>query len=197
MECEHCGTDTAAGRTYRFYYGPDLGDHQYRRESENQIITTTIRGRTVDGTRDMFICHRCLLAEQHETRYTPFLVVITLMIAVMTPLCALSGLPDHKNEFAILGGVLILAGIIFWLYVIRPQRLIYRAKGDKLERIVKQKEALFKQAGDRFAIRLANPGVEEFDGYFRLMKAEQKARGLICKGGYYFLTRDQYEALSR
>ena len=67
QKCRNCGRETNLGRYYNFYYGPDLGDHEYKKNTGNAITTSKVKGRKVDGIAKVFLCSRCVV-----TRFKKF-----------------------------------------------------------------------------------------------------------------------------
>jgi len=220
MICNKCFNENSLGRQFRLYFGPDLGDHQYTERRGNATITTTVKGRQLDGIADVFICNRCCnrhISEQlindvensgSVVSIFSFLITIVLLFARLFYVENLKhkGIVVDNYSFLITTPFCVLApiaisGIIFGIFYLRKkklqQKLTSLTDAELEEEIVKREKAWWGW------------GVFSFDNEETPQKFQHWCTDLAAnlhadtftgektpaKYRYFYLTEEQYKLL--
>lgn len=150
--CAQCGSETAPGALYTYYYGTFQKTEYMGRSSMRQVYR-------VGGSEDVFLCHSCVdrCAQQFARRGG----LIGLILALAVPvLIAVPDLLRGKPLVAVLPAAAVYGGIFLAVILFLYLRLRREAKKHP------------ERSGDALALRLRK-AARQREGYTRFFTREQ------------------------
>jgi hypothetical protein len=135
QNCKRCKKETGYGRVYKYYYGNELGAHNYR--YSNRI--TMVENYRIDGSGQGFLCNKCVLRSYYKREkfmYYFFMVLLSIGIGIFYAwLVWKEGLSIWTLPYAM--AAIIVGNGIFYLF---------KTSNDKKIRAVEQDDENFMEA---------------------------------------------------